>query len=251
MAWTKCNFLPTGSVLAQMPIPEYELDVADGCRSEGCVVARTKNNSPRLSPSSLRSGGAGPRGRREVLPGPIEFNVTKDDSRLVAGGCYVDGLERGRGRALTRRGSFKQPEGHLSPSRDDPSSAVPGDPVENPVEESPKTEERPSPNLSERAVYQGFRWWRGKDLNLRPSGYEVTNAADVCSLLVPSSTCEQHLRSFVLPSTPLLCWLLREWRLEVGLEVAMQNGVPRDVVTLMRRCGRGDAGSSVPSPEGS
>jgi hypothetical protein len=26
--------------------------------------------------------------------------------------------------------------------------------------------------LADHAIYQGFRWWRGQDLNLRPSGYE-------------------------------------------------------------------------------
>jgi hypothetical protein len=30
--------------------------------------------------------------------------------------------------------------------------------------------------LADHAIYQGFRWWRGQDLNLRPSGYEPTQA---------------------------------------------------------------------------
>ena len=53
-------------------------------------------------------------------------------------------------------------------------------------------------------------------MNLRPSGYEIVDRAALCSLLVPSSTDEQHFRKFVLPSTPLLCRQFREWRLEVG-----------------------------------
>ncbi len=34
--------------------------------------------------------------------------------------------------------------------------------------DSPGTKEA----LADLAIYQGFRWWRGQDLNLRPSGYE-------------------------------------------------------------------------------
>ena len=94
---------------------------------------------------------------------------------------------------------LREPEGHLSPSRHEPSSAVPGDSVENPVEECPKTWERPSPNLSERAVYQGFRWWRGQDLNLRPSGYETDSQPLLASRSVPSSTSEVGFRAFGVP----------------------------------------------------
>ena len=95
--------------------------------------------------------------------------------------------------------SPRKPEGHLAALRHEPSSAVPDDPVEYPVEESPKTWERPSPNLSERAVYQGFRWWRGQDLNLRPSGYEALRGHAGLCRLVPESAV--YLR-FRVPARP-------------------------------------------------
>ena len=67
----------------------------------------------------------------------------------MAGGRAVDGLS-GPLPSVDWEGLIEKPEG------DNPSSAIPDDPVENPVEELPKTWERPSPKLSERAVYQGF-----------------------------------------------------------------------------------------------
>ena len=38
-----------------------------------------------------------------------------------------------------------------------------------------------------------LRWWRGEDLNLRPSGYEPANGVVPYSPLVPSSSADEAI----------------------------------------------------------
>ena len=44
-----------------------------------------------------------------------------------------------------------------------------------------------------------FRWWRGQNLNLRPSGYEPDSQALLATRSVPSSTSEVGFRAFDVP----------------------------------------------------
>ena len=96
-----------------------------------------------------------------------------------------------------------------------------------------------SENAKGRCVRTGpdllLRWWRGKDLNLRPSGYEFRNAAPRWSRQVARSTDDLRCRGIELSSAPVVYRQCPNRRLEDTLEVAMQNDAPRNVVVITRR----------------
>ena len=49
-----------------------------------------------------------------------------------------------------------------------------------------------------------FGWWRGQDLNLRPSGYEPVQCRTSWSRLPPCSTAHEAIRATFVTSTPVL-----------------------------------------------
>src|SRR3546814_17590070 len=105
--------------------------------------------------------------------------------------------------------SGTQPEGPLdvvstAVTRANTSSATVVDDLRTPIRER----RRPSPTCPERASDLGKcpSWWRGQDLNLRPSGYEPTDRVPACVvwyLVVPLSwgfadpTCRRDRKSVV------------------------------------------------------
>jgi len=53
--------------------------------------------------------------------------------------------------------------------------------------------ERPSP-LSGKGLYPALLWWRGQDLNLRPSGYEAPQSRVGGCHLLPESASDLRVR---------------------------------------------------------
>ena len=86
-------------------------------------------------------------------------------------------------------------------------------------------------------------WWRGQDLNLRPSGYEPTPCRDISSLLLPCSTDDEATRATVVTTTPVLSRPVRQCTAPFTAPRPLQNlagvsrwGLRRDAV---RRAERG------------
>jgi hypothetical protein len=79
------------------------------------------------------------------------------------------------------------------------------------------------------ALRQCFRWWRGEDLNLRPSGYEPAVRALPCSRLVPCSTADQGLRATFVTSRVAYSRPVRNNTAQFTAPRAMQNDMPRSV----------------------
>ncbi len=116
--------------------------------------------------------------------------------------------EGARGRAGGRLGSPRSPAPLERPSdaagwpsrcvtsRTSPSQRVPTRGVERGVERRPENARGTFSDLSEKAPDLVFRWWRGQDLNLRPSGYEPSDRCVFPCGSVPISPSELDFRPY-------------------------------------------------------
>ena len=81
-----------------------------------------------------------------------------------------------------------------------------------------------------------LRWWRGRDLNPPPSGYERDRAALLWSRLLPCSTTDRPARENALPSAPVLSRPALRDTAEHMADVAMQSALPLGVAVRTGGC---------------
>ena len=131
------------------------------------------------------SSGAGRSTTRSTRPGPIDH---------ASAFALVSDLRP----ALGPTSSGTQPEGRLCTGRSAPTrdNAI-GRSDRHRSRGSPRERRMPSPTMSQRASDLGERptWWRGRQLNLRPSGDEPVGRGVVLSHRVPRSAAEQGVRA--------------------------------------------------------
>ena len=140
-------------------------------------------------------------------------------------GATVTQLQEPRPRSVT----------HLpGPTRK--ASTGPAQPISSPlVEQTPRDAES-------RCMRTGsdlhFRWWRGKDLNLRPSGYEPSERALLYSPLLPRRTADVAIRAMPVTSRPVYSRALPIHTAEFTAPLAMHNDAPPCVtrVAVTTRC---------------
>jgi len=86
-----------------------------------------------------------------------------------------------------------------------------------------------------------LRWWRGQDLNLRPSGYEPAQRRTFWSRVLPCSTADEAIREALVTSTPVLSRPVRQRTAPFTAPRAMQAAAPRRRATV-------HAASFIPLP---